>query len=339
MVRKRIGMKVSIVAAILVFLITTSSFAVPSGSFTLVASIPLPGVEGRIDHLTIDLTGNRLFVAALGNNSVEVIGLGTNSVLRSLRSFSEPQGVAYVSDLNRLYVTNAGSGECDVIDGSSYGVLRRMDLGGDADSLHDDPSAHRVLISAGNSLVILDATGNTQAGTIGLPGHPEGFVLEQHGPQVFVNVPVPSRSVFVIDRSRGAVTHRWPIGGILSNAFSNFPIALDEGDGMLFVGTREPPSLKVLDVSTGKDVGDMKIDGDADDIWYDADRKRIYVSCGAGFIDIFQQEDSRHFAEAGRIATAAGGRTSLWVPELSRLFVAIPHRGSQAAEIRIYAAD
>ena len=261
------------------------------------------------------------------------------SVLRSLKGFSEPQGVLYVPELNKLYITNAGNGECDVLDGSTYSLLKRIDLGADADNLHYEPATGRMYISAGNNLVILDVADDRQVGAIAFPGHPEGLVLEHDGSRVFVNVPVPSGSVFVVDRAQAAIKSRWPVGNVFSSAISNFPIALDEKHGLLFVGTRAPALLKAIDISSGKTVADAGTDGDADDISYDPERARVYVSCGAGFVDVFQQEDSGRLTEVGRIATAAGGRTSLWVPERGRLFVAVPHRGSHAAEIRVYAAE
>ena len=333
-------MKLSLVAGgVALLLATAGSDADSRKYFSQVATIPLATVGGRIDHFAIDLKGARLFVCALGNNSVEVLSLDSNAVIHSLRGLSEPQGVSYVPEVNRIYVTNAGSGECDVFEGTSYSLLRRIDLGGDADNIHYDASAHRMLVSAGNGIGIIDISSDSLVGKVELPGHPEGFVFEEKSSRVFVNVPLPSRSAFVVDRARIAVTDRWPIGGPLSDAFSNFPISLDETRGRLFVGTRVPALLKVIDVSSGKIVADLGIDGDADDISYDSKRQRMYVSCGTGFLDVFQQLDPDHYKEAARVPTAAGGRTSLWVPEMNRLFIAIPRRGSQVAEIRVYEAE
>ncbi len=294
---------------------------------------------GRIDHLAIDVTNNRLFVCALGNNSVEVIDLKANSVIYSFKGLSEPQGVYYLAEANKIYVTNAGNGECDIFDGSSYKLMKRVNLGGDADNLHFDPSSRKMYVSAGDGLRIIDVGDDSVVGSVALPGHPEGFALESQDSRIFVNVPLPSRAVFVIDRGTNKVANRWLIGGLLSDAFSNFPISLDENDGRLFVGTRVPASLKVFNVSTGKLVASVETDGDADDIFYDAQRRRIFVSCGAGFIDVFQQSEPDHYREISRISTAAGGRTSLWVPEQSRLFLAVPRTGNRPAQIRVYSAD
>ncbi len=306
------------------------------GDFSLARSIPLPGVEGRIDHMAIDLPGNRLFVAALGNNSLETIDLSSDSVVHRIHGLSEPQGVAYIEDSHKLYVANAGTGECDVYDGRTYALLRQIDVGGDADNLHPDAASHRLLVSAGNSLTFIDTTADARAGRLELPGHPEGFALEQNGPRVFVNVPQPGGRVFVVDRDRGILAAEWQVGGLFKNLFSNFPISLDEDNQRLFVGTRVPARLKVLNAVSGKVVADIGIDGDSDDIFYDAKRRKAYVSCGAGYLDVVVQLTPDRYAAPVRIPTARGARTSLWVPERDRLFVAVPHDGNQRAEVRIY---
>lgn len=303
------------------------------GVLTPVGSIALPGVEGRIDHFAVDLAGKRLFVCALGANSVEVIGLDSGSVIHRIRDLSEPQGVSYVPEVNKIYVSNAGSGECDIYDGTSYQLLKRLDLGGDADNMHYDPAARRLYVSAGSEIKAIDTATDAVTASFSLPGHPEGFVLEREGARIFANVPLPSRSIFVIDRALGKVSSPWRIGTLFADAFSNFPMSLDEPGRRLFVGSRVPPSLKVIDTDSGKPVAHLGTDGDPDDIFFDSSRRRIYVSCGAGFIDVFQELDPDHYREISRVATAAGGRTSLWVPEIDRLFVAVPRGAGQDARV------
>ncbi len=298
-------------------------------------AMPLPGVDGRIDHLAIDVSRKRLFVSALGNNSVEVVDLSSAAVIRSIGGLEEPQGAYYAADSDKLYVTNGGNGRCDVFDGASFRLLTRIDLGSDADNIHGDPRSHQVLIAAGEAISVVDTTTDRRVAEISLPGHPEGFALDPRG-SVFANVPAPARSVFVLDRLRGAVIKRWSIGGPLANAFSNFPMSLDDAHRRLFVATRTPAALKVLDADTGRSIAGLGIDRDADDVFYDARRGSMYVSCGDGFLDVIQQADPDHYRTTARIATAAGARTSLWVPEMDRLFVAVPRRGSQQAEVRVF---
>jgi DNA-binding beta-propeller fold protein YncE len=118
-------------------------------------------------------------------------------------------------------------------------------------------------------------------------------------------------------------------------------MALDEANHRVFIGCRRPAKVLVYDTTTGKESGSFDIVGDTDDLFYDAARKRVYVSGGEGFIDVFRIEDSNRatgITRIARIATAAGARTSLFVPDQNRLYLAVPHRGSQKAEIRIYEA-
>lgn len=333
-------MRISITGFLFLFVAAAAgSHAYAIDSFTSLGSVPLPGVVGRIDHLGVDVSSGRLFVSALGNNSLEIIDLRTSSIIHSITGLQEPQGVCYAAESNKLYVTNAGSGLLDVYDAASFRLLRQVDLGGDADNIHPDPLSHRIVISTGNGLSVVDTAADVSVASLSLPGHPEGFALEPHGSRVFVNVPLPSRSVFVVDRVTSAQLGRWPLGGPLADMFSNFPICLDDAHQRLFVGTRIPAGLKVLDSSSGRVVADLGIDGDADDVFYDAKRQRVYVSCGEGFLDVFLQEDADRYTRISRIPTAPGARTSLWVPEMDRLFVAVPRRDGQQAEIRVFKAE
>ncbi len=306
------------------------------GLFALTRSIPLPGVEGRIDHLSIDLPGDRVFVAALGNNSVEVVDLRSSSVVHSIRGLSEPQGVAFVRESNKLYVANAGTGECDVFDGSSFALLKRIDLGGDADNMHYAAASHQLVVSAGNALTFIDTATDAVVGRVDLSGHPEGFAIEQDGPRVYANVPMSRGRLFVVDRQRDVTVDRWPVGALFTNLFSNFPLALDEKDKLVFVGTRAPARLKVMSADGGRVISDIGIDGDPDDVFYDGARREVYLSCGAGYVDVVAQIAPDRYGPVTRVPTAGGARTSLWVPEQNRLYVAVPHRGCQRAELRVY---
>ena len=161
--------------------------------------------------------------------------------------------------------------------------------------------------------------------------HPEAFQLEKNGSRIFVNVP-NSRHVAVIDRDKGEVVARWKT----DLAFSNFPMALDEANHRLFVGCRLPPRLVVLNTDSGDVIAKIDISGDCDDLFYDTKRHRVYAICGAGKIDVIDQIDPNTYKTSTTIDTADGARTGLFVPERDPLFVAVPHRGSQQAEVRCY---
>jgi hypothetical protein len=177
----------------------------------------------------------------------------------------------------------------------------------------------------------VNAAEGKQIGSIKLSAHPEAFELEKNGKRIFVNVP-NSRHVAIIDRDKGEVVATWKT----NLAFGNFPMTLDEANHRLFVGCRIPSKLIVLNTESGDVVARIDIAGDPDDVFYDSKRHRIYAICGAGKIDIIEQTDPSNYKASSKIETADGARTGLFVPERDTLFVAVPHRGSQAAEIRCY---
>jgi hypothetical protein len=298
----------------------------------LIQTIPLSHVEGRIDHMAADVTGGRLFIAALGNNSLEVIDLRAGKRVRSISGLREPQGVAYVPEANRIYVACGGDGAVNVYDAKSFNLVTTLRDLDDADNVHYDASAKRVYVGYGNgALAIIDATTAKRVGDIKLAGHPESFQLEQRGNRIFVNVPT-AKQLTVVEREKRSVIATWP----LKSATANFPMALDEGNRRLFVGCRQSAALLVLDSDSGKEVAGVAIDGDTDDVFYDGRRSRIYISCGGGFIDVLDCNALLPYSLTGKLPTASGARTSLFVPELDQLYLAVPHRGNQQAEVHVY---
>ena len=310
----------------------TANPASGGATLKLIQSIPLQDVEGRIDHLSVDIKGQRLFVAALGNNTVEVLDLNAGKVIHSIYDLREPQSALFIPALNKIYVTNGGNGLCQIFAGDSFAELGRVELSGDADNIRYDNNSASVVVGYGDGgLSFIDAGSGKTVSNIKLDGHPESFQLESSGARVFVNIP-SANQIVVVDRAKEKVISTWP----MTSALANFPMALDESQHRLFVGFRVPARLNVFDTETGKSVASLDSVGDADDIFYDAAHKLIFVIGGEGNIDIFSQQDADHYQLLTRIPTAAGARTGLWVPELNRLFVAIPHRGTQQAEIRVY---
>lgn len=296
-----------------------------------VGTIQLPRVEGRIDHLSVDLDGRRLFVAALGNNSLEVADLGAMKVIKSVAGLEEPQGVRYLPAVRRIVVANGGDGAVKFFDFGTFAVTSTAKLSGDADNVRFDAKAGHVYVGYGNgALAILDTDGKI-LGDIRLGGHPESFQLESAGPRVFVNVPSAGQ-IAVVDRDKRTVVTTWPV----TAARANYPMALDEPQHRVFIGCRNPARLLVYDTESGRMITSVEIVGDTDDLFYDAAKRRIYVAGGEGFITVLDQQDADRYVVSQRLPTAPGARTALFVPELGRVFLAVPHRGSQRAEIRIY---
>jgi YVTN family beta-propeller protein len=298
----------------------------------LKTTVALQGVEGRIDHFAFDAAGERLFVCALGNNTVEVIDLRSSQRIHSITGLGSPQGVAYIPESNRLFVANDKGGVCNIYDGKSLQPVGQLSLKDDADNVRYDIATKQIYVGfGGGGIAIINSAEGKQVGSIKLAAHPEAFELEQHGNRIFANVP-NARQVAVIDREKRQVISRWNT----DLAFGNFPMALDEADHRLFVGCRLPSKLVVLNTDSGDVVAKIDISGDTDDVFYDAKRHRIYAICGAGKIDIVEQIDPKTYKTSTKVDTAEGARTGLFVSERNTLFVAVPHRGSQQAEVRCY---
>jgi hypothetical protein len=298
-----------------------------------IATIALPNVTGRIDHLGFDAARQRLFVAALGNNTVEVIDTAKDVHLRSLRGFHEPQGVAIVSDLNLVAVANGDSGTLQLVDAVTLQIRAPINIGRDADNVRYDAAAKRLYVAYEGGIAVVDPSSGTVVQRLSIKGHPESFQLESQGARLFANLPGASQIV-VADRKTGAAVARWPTG----TCRANYPMALDEASHRLFIGCRRAASLALFDTETGKLLTAVPNVGDADDLFYDAPRRRVYVLGGEGVIDI-DQRDGDGLHRIGRVSTGDGARTGMWVGQQDRLYVAMPARRGQPAEIRVFSAS
>ncbi|HWK11874.1 MAG TPA: hypothetical protein VNR64_17570 [Vicinamibacterales bacterium] len=300
-----------------------------------VGTISLPGVKGRIDHLAFDDARQRLFVAALGNGTVEVLETAKLTHLKSLTGFHEPQGIAAVPDLNAMAVANGGTGTLQMVDAQSFATRWTVPIGGDADNVRYDAAAKRVYVAAEGGLFVVDPAAGKRVGQIEIGGHPESFQLETPGTHAFANLPRALRSQIVVaDRTAMKATATWPTQG----CGGNYPMAIDESSSRIFIGCRRPARLAVVDTKSGSFLTTTAIGGDTDDLFWDAARRRIYVIGGDGFVDVLQREADR-LQSIGRVSTRAGARTGLWVASQSRLYVAVPERGGAAAEIRVFDAE
>jgi YVTN family beta-propeller protein len=283
------------------------------------------------DHLSFDADSGRLFVAALGNNTVEVIDIKSAKVISTIGGLAEPQGVIYQPERKRLWVANRSDGKVRIFDALTFQPLRSIELGDDADNIRRDAARQRIFVGyGGGGIATFDSDGNKVA-DIKVDAHPESFQLEKNGPRIFVNLP-NSQKIVVIDRTKSAVVASWTT----DDAQSNFPMALDEADGRLFIVCRKPAVLLVLDTRSGTVVAKLPTVGDSDDVFYDQKRKRIYASGGEGAIAVYQQQDADHYSKISQLDTVKGARTSLFVPELGRLFLAVRQEGENVAAIRIY---
>lgn len=300
-------------------------------SLQLIETVSLPQVTGRIDHLSFNHKDQIIFVAALGNNTVEVVDLRKKKIIHTLRNLSEPQGIIFLPQTKKLVVANGGNGTCNLFD-SNFTKTTSIQLGDDADNVRYDDASNKIFVGYGKGgIAVIDANSFKLVYEIKFNGHPESFQIDKSNDKMYVNVP-DEKQVDVIDLSRYKVATQWKV----SEARSNFPMALDQANHRLFIGCRNPAKLLVLDTETGKVISSVDIDGDCDDVFYNPPKKEIYVSCGSGYIDVINQIDANKYKTEGRIASSRGARTSLLISELSLLIVAAPATMSKRAQLLIY---
>jgi DNA-binding beta-propeller fold protein YncE len=297
----------------------------------LETKILLGDVRGRIDHMAVDLKRQRLFVAELGNDSVGIVDLQNRKLIRRISGLKEPQGVGYEPSTDLLYIANAGDGSVRLFEGNDYKSAGQIELGSDADNIRIDAATNRVIIGYGSgALAVIDPSTRGKVGDIAVKAHPEAFQIDPDTSQIFVNVP-DGHGIAVVDRVSQKQIGKWP----LANRGANFPMALDHIRREVLVIFRAPAQLGVFSVTAGKLVASAETCGDADDLFIDAKRGRVYVSCGAGFLDVFELRGEA-YRRVARIPTIPGARTSLFVPEMDRLLVAVRATSGEPAAIWMF---
>jgi hypothetical protein len=294
--------------------------------------IPVPGVAGRLDHFTADAKRKRLFVSALGNNTVEVIDVFAGRDIHSIQGLAQPQGPLYVADVDKLYVANAEDGKVRVYDGATYTLRKTIDLGTDPDNMRYDAASKKVFVGFGEEdggIAMIDPSTDERVGQVyKTDGHPESFQVEASGGHIYANVPDAGNVVESIDRKTGAVT-KWPLKGLRGN----YAMALNESDHRLFTVTRKTPMLVVFNTETGAEVGRLPAAGECDDVFFDAARKRIYEIGGEGSISVFQENDPDHYELLASVPTSVGIRTGYFFTKRDRFYVGVPAKGNEPAEI------
>lgn len=316
------------IAASGVFAIGWSGAAPVTPLLVVADRISLGAVHGRIDHLAVDLARGRVFVAELGNGSVGVVDMRAQRVIQRLTPLSGPQGVAYLASSDTLIVANGGNGTVHRFHGERLAAVGVLDLTADADNVRIDPSSSEVVVGYGDgALAVLDGVTGRKIADIPLPGHPESFQIETSGSRVFVNVPDVAQ-IAVVDRFTHKILAHWG----LASARANFAMALDEQKEWLWVVYRQPARVAVFNTRSGKTLSDLPACADADDVFVDGRRQQAYISCGEGVVQVLGWRDGA-IREVGRVATASGARTALFVPELDELIVAVPARGREPAAL------
>ncbi|HEY5368782.1 MAG TPA: YncE family protein [Hanamia sp.] len=299
--------------------------------------ISLPGVSVRIDHLDINLKDQIVYIAALGNNSVEVVDLNKEKVLHSIVGLNEPQGVAYIPQTREIFLANGGTGDCYFYNATSFEKVAAIHLKEDADDVRYDSVNKKIYVGYGRGgIAIIDALSHKQTGDIKLPGHPEGFQVDRKRELLYVNLP-GSDLISILDLKQLKLSRN-----ISENYRSgNFPMALDSSGNILFIGYRHPGKLVVMNAQSGHRVITNELTNDSDDLFYDEASHRIYVSCGGGysnpgFINIFQMQSGNKCMQIANIPSRNNARTSLLVPQLHLFLLAEPAGHNQEAQLLVY---
>ncbi len=323
-----------VLAALVLLLSSLPAPAEEGQTLKRIQVIPLRGPLSRLDHMAIDHQHGRLFVANMANASLDVVDLSAGRLVRQIPGQTGIQGIAYDPVRNRVFAGVGEVGVCNVFDGRDWKLVKSFPLR-DADNVRYHGPTERVYVAhAEKGLAVIDARTLNLITDMRLPGAPESFQLEQKRPRLYLNTPSGSR-VVAIDTSRNEVIKQYG----LQRAGGNFPMALDEQNHRLYIGCRRPAMVVVLDTESGKEVAGLPIPGDTDDVFRDAARKRLYASCGAGFLAVLAEKSADQWQPAATIPTVKGARTSFFDPASGRLYLAVPKRaGSEGPEIWVYQA-
>jgi len=306
----------------------------------LLQKIPMPNVKGRLDHFAVDLKGQRLFVAALGDdqNTVEVIDLRSGKWISSIPGQSKPQGMFYSPNFKKIFVANGTDGTCKIFAGDTFKLLDSLPIGPDADHVGYDPATKYLYVGFGDAksggLAIIDTRTDKHVADIKTDARSGGIKIEKSKPQTFVTL-TGATNLGVVDLKKREQVSAWPTG-----VSSSVALALDESDHRLFDGVRDPATLLVLDTKSGKEVSRIEGVAGIDDLWYDSAHHRVYASGGrgfdVGFVYAYLQKDADHYELLGKAPTAPGAGTSFWLPELNRLFVGAPANDKEGAAILVF---
>ena len=307
----------------------------------LVATIPLPGLhDGDFDHFAPDIEGHRLFLTAEENEKVQVLDTSSNQLIHTIEDVKAPHAIMFRKDLKKLFIVEGDASAVKVYDSDSYKLVGEIKLSIDADSIAYDPATNYLYVVNGGreahtpySLIsVVDTNSSKKLRDIKInSNHVEAIVLEKSGPRLFCNI-TGQNAVGVLDRNKSVLTATWPLP---AGDTQNVAMALDEPDHRLFVVTRKPGKLIVLDSNSGKVIASLPAVGMVDDMSYDPRQRRIYLA-GDQFVDVFEQKDPDHYVLLAKIPGSFRAKTGILIPGLNRYYLAVPHHGDKDAEVRVY---
>ncbi len=332
--------RLKIFAFAISLLLAPAVFAQTAAPLKLVTKYEIPAsAKGRFDHLGIDVAGNRLFVVAEEAGQVLVFDLGSGKIVQTIK-VPHPHAVLVRDDINRIFITDEDKGAVNIYDGKTYAMVKAVPLKVDTDSIGYDPATHYLYVDNGGDnahetftmLSVVDTTAGTKLADIKIDGDTlEAMALETMGDRLFLNNPAKNE-VEVIDRKTNKLTTSWPV----KMGKDNSTMAFDESAHRLFVGCRGG-QVVVFDTQAGKELQALAIGKGTDDLIFDLASKRIYAtSGGAGVINVYKETDPDHYHSLGQVPSGPGGKTGLLAPQLSRLFVPVPGKGTTASAVYVY---
>jgi DNA-binding beta-propeller fold protein YncE len=330
-------MKIKTVA-VLLWMGTYYGQAQMTSPLTLQRTITLPAGTGKFDHFAIDLQANRLFIAATGNQTVEIVDLNTDKVVETIAGLGKPHGLAWIPDTSLLYASDGTQGDLKIFEGSPLKQAKSIKLSEDADDMVYDAKTKLLYVGHGGGdranpakVAVIDTANQALITDLPAATHPEGLEIDNVKDRIFVNV-ADAAEVAVIDGATHSFSALWKI----ARAKDNVPLAFDQEHRLLFVACRTPGRLIVLDGDSGKAVSDLPADNGADDLFYDAELHRVYLIAGSGAVDVYEIDANRIVRPIGITHTSAGAKTGLLVPSHHALYVGAVATGGKEAEIRVY---
>ncbi len=332
------------VLGVILWLTACAGVSAPSTSaqvkqpLKLAATTPLPGFSGDFDHFALDLKGKRLFLTAEDHKTVDVFDL-EGKHLHSITGFGQPHAALFLPETNKLIVTDGDDdfGKVELVSGEDYKILDTMKLANGVDSAVFDPTSQYYYVASGGEesakthvVSIIDTKTFKKVGEIELPGNEsEAMAIDKEGKKMYVSLRA-ANEVGVVDLQTRKVVARWPIPGA-STANS---LVLDEANHRVFIATRKPPKFFVFDTDTGKVVTSLPCAPLHDDMWFDASRKRIYVT-GSETTTVLEQRDADHYSHLADVPTGFRAKTSILVPELNRMYIAVSGKGKADAKLAL----
>ncbi len=321
-----------------------ANFRVPAHAavpLKLETSIALSGFTGDFDHFAVGKKGGRLFLAGEDHKTVEVFDLKTNRRIKSVTGFGAPHAIFYLSESDRILVTDGDKGFLRILRGKDYSEEAHVEGLAGADSARLDAATETLYVIAGGKdvpldhsfVVAIDLNTTEKVGALRIESNDvEGLALESSSSRMFINL-TDKHAVAVVDRKAMTEIARWPIGTQADNS----PMAYDEPHRRLLIVCRKPGTLLVMDSDSGKVITQLPAAERSDDIAFDAATGRIYVPGGDGHIFVFKQNSADRYELLAKVTSEPGAKTCLLVPSLARFYVAVSPSDTKAtAKVLIY---